>query len=74
MPPCVILWDFCRMETRYLLIIAKDTSVRRIVIDACKQVNINPEVVFGSGFPGDMHFSQVIIKCRYSPTSTVHLL
>lgn len=57
------------METRYLLIIAKDTSVRRIVMETCTDRSSDYEVVFGSGFGGDRNFSQVIKNCIPHPTS-----
>lgn len=49
------------METRYLLIIAKDLSLKRIIIESCRNQGMEPEIVFGSGFPGDMNFSKVIL-------------
>lgn len=46
-------------ESRYLLIIAEDIGVRRLVIELCRNNGLNPEVVHGSGFSGDKNFTQV---------------
>lgn len=60
------------METRYLLIIAKDLSLKRIIIESCRNIGMEPEIIFGSGFSGDMNFSKVIF--RILMTVTLHIM
>jgi len=56
----LILYDnYCRMESRYLLILTENLSVLSIIMDEFSTHNPQPEVVFGSKFRDDVTYTQV---------------
>ena len=65
---------FYRMDSRYLLITVKDAGARRILMESCKRIEMRPEVVFGSGFSGDKHFSQVCCYHYFSDNNIITLI